>query len=336
MVEVVENIHHLRGSSQPAPVTAAQADSGQVLREARALVGGAVGEIQAQWRSFRSELREEQQTHARRLEDALEQRHDASTSAARLQEIEAQIDKVFTHWGQQQQQQPAWFEQLEEVVASLERRIEEQRAVVDVRLQQVRADTDGLRLRSDGLQGRHEDLLCTVEQRVEEVVARCVEQELDRLASGAYALEGLHRNFEGPITGTDSSARTARTVQELARRTDEIDSRVAALRVRVEAHDGRFAAVSERTEAVCQQAVESARQAALQLREEILSESDCQIRILKQRIDALGELCDELTLREVTTSRTSLSQLLPTPSTAGRGAVPSRYSEKKRLSEEKL
>jgi hypothetical protein len=337
MTEVME-----RGSGRDRhDMEAGTADAGRVLQEARALVGGAVAEIQAQWRSFRSELREEQHEHTRRLDDALEQRVDSSaTTSARLREVEAQLERALS----QGSEQPSWFEQLEELVASLERRLEEQRALIDVRLQQVRADTDGLRLRSDGLQGRHDDLLSSVEQRVEQCVARCVEHELahalERLAAGA-SMERLHHLEEPPANAVSSAeaSRTAKSLQDLGRRSDDLESRFAAIRVRVEAHDSRFASVGERVEVVCQQAVESSRQAAVQQRDEILSEADCQMKILRQRVDALSELCDELSLREVSRAPPSHKPQRASPSlrgeTRGNGAVLDRISETY-LSDQKL
>merc|ERR1719282_566826 len=87
-------------------------------------------------------------------------------------------------------------------------------------------------------------------------------------------------------------------LKDLSRRLDESEARVAALRVRVDAHDGRFGSIGERAEASCQQAVEAMRQATLRQREEMICESDCQIRILRQRIDTLSELCDELMFQQ--------------------------------------
>ncbi|CAK0886176.1 unnamed protein product, partial [Prorocentrum cordatum] len=70
------------------------------------------------------------------------------------------------------------------------------------------------------------------------------------------------------------------------------EARLSALRVRVDGQDGRLAGLGERAEAAGQQAQDVARQVSLQQREDILSETDCQLRIVRQRMDTLSELCE--------------------------------------------
>eukprot|EP00927_Polykrikos_kofoidii_P065726 TRINITY_DN61442_c0_g1_i1.p1 TRINITY_DN61442_c0_g1~~TRINITY_DN61442_c0_g1_i1.p1 ORF type:complete len:501 (+),score=92.41 TRINITY_DN61442_c0_g1_i1:125-1504(+) len=288
-------------------------DGSRVLKEARALVGGAVSEMQAQWRSHRSEFRGEQEDHARRirgieecakqdatkLQDVLQAVQDQASS---LRQAEEQIHGLLST-----QEPPPWFRQVEESVASLERRLEERWVAVEMRLQQHRVDMDGFRLRCDNIDGMRDEILSLTDQRFEqEAEERLKVQKWSDPVSGANDLT--------------SSANAKVVSQDFTRRLEEVESRQAALRVRVDSHDSRFSSLGERAEAACQQAVESSRQVAAQQRDEILSEADCQMRILRQRVEALSELCDELSLREVARSAHRNSSTGPT-TVAGRAVA---------------
>eukprot|EP00929_Paragymnodinium_shiwhaense_P030777 TRINITY_DN17381_c0_g1_i2.p1 TRINITY_DN17381_c0_g1~~TRINITY_DN17381_c0_g1_i2.p1 ORF type:complete len:497 (-),score=116.93 TRINITY_DN17381_c0_g1_i2:77-1567(-) len=287
----------------------------RVLRETRALVTGSINEAQAQWRAQRVEFSEECRELARRLDELTEQsmqgiwttpssgrpwttrlacccvcpccaadlgqpnqRHEHG--ARHIQEAENMVEDQACSVRQLQDEiqalqaqakEPApWFTGLETHVAKLEKRLEEQLLGVEVRLQQRRQEA------AEHLQNFQEDLLSSMEEKLEKEIDRVLLAEKPQQENGAVA-----------------------AVKDVARRLDDIDARVSALRVRLDGLDGRFVNVAERAEAACQQALETVRQTAAQNREEILSEADCQMRILRQRVEALGELCDELSMREV-------------------------------------
>eukprot|EP00929_Paragymnodinium_shiwhaense_P030778 TRINITY_DN17381_c0_g1_i3.p1 TRINITY_DN17381_c0_g1~~TRINITY_DN17381_c0_g1_i3.p1 ORF type:complete len:459 (-),score=116.96 TRINITY_DN17381_c0_g1_i3:77-1453(-) len=249
----------------------------RVLRETRALVTGSINEAQAQWRAQRVEFSEECRELARRLDELTEQ---SMQGARHIQEAENMVEDQACSVRQLQDEiqalqaqakEPApWFTGLETHVAKLEKRLEEQLLGVEVRLQQRRQEA------AEHLQNFQEDLLSSMEEKLEKEIDRVLLAEKPQQENGAVA-----------------------AVKDVARRLDDIDARVSALRVRLDGLDGRFVNVAERAEAACQQALETVRQTAAQNREEILSEADCQMRILRQRVEALGELCDELSMREV-------------------------------------
>lgn len=140
-------------------------------------------------------------------------------------------------------------------------------------MMRFRMDVDGLKLRSESLHGLRDEVLCAVDRRLEKELAR------------------PNMPLEQPVPDVQRG-------RDLLRRVEDTEARVSALRVRVDSHDSRFNSIAERAEAVCQQAVESVRQTAAQHRDEILSEADSQLRILRQRVEALSELCEELMLRQ--------------------------------------
>merc|ERR1719401_489788 len=87
-------------------------------------------------------------------------------------------------------------------------------------------------------------------------------------------------------------------LKEQTRRLDDSESRLATLRVRIDAHEGRFGTLNERVEASVQQATDAARQVAAQQREEILMETDCQLRMLRQRVETLSQLTEEIMVQQ--------------------------------------
>lgn len=264
----------------------ASAEAARALREARALVGGAVAEVQAQCREDRTDLMEGQHEQARQLEEFGEH---AKSQAYRLQQAEGTLEEQVRSLEEQAQrtrqleealqtvldreQPPPWYGELESAVARLEYRFEEQRGAAELTIGRYRTDGDSMRMRMESLR---EDALCAVDRRID--------QELERLLpsrpSDAFKID-LHKD------------------KDVSRRVDDMEARVAAIRMRADSHDNRLATVAERAEAACQQALEGARQAASSQREDILSEVDCQLRILRQRVEAVGELCEELSLRQM-------------------------------------
>jgi len=256
-------------------------DTGRVMREVRALVDGALAEVQGQWRSQRDELIDGQQEQARQLEELGEH---TKRGAARMQEAQVAFEGLQHGLDMQAETLqrtgtelrnlvscggPApWYGELEACVVRLEHRVEEQRSAAEHQLGRFRSDTEGLRLRLEGLR---EDALCAVDRRIDQEMDRVMAQRPERHSD-------LH------------------TDKDHLRRLDEFEARFAGLKVRIDAHDDRFGALGERTEAACSQALDSARQAAAQHKEEILQEIDCQLSIFRQRMEAVGEICEELAL----------------------------------------
>lgn len=266
------------------------AETTRVMREARALVSGTVNEVQSQWRAHRVEMREEQEERLQRLEDIAEQ---GKICMQKLQQVEEELEGQGSALRRSEEQieglqvrdPPPWFGQIEGALAGFERRLGEQHTVAESQLMRFRMDLDGLKVRSEGLQGIREEVINEIDRRLErERHEREREKEFMRVPDFAR-----HPEHHGD---------THRDSPREAKRLEDTEARVAALRVRVDAHDSRFSSIGERAETACQQAVEGARQAASQHREEVLSEVDCQLRILKQRIEALSELSDELMLRQ--------------------------------------
>lgn len=291
------------------------------LREARVVVASALNEVQAKWQEQLAELQGDLRDTLRQLEELAGQ---VRRCAGRLEEDECQIggqerslersqrqlqafdEQLQALRAQQQEsavqhmtQQPPWFGQLEGAVANLDRKQEEQRMGAEVQMERLRLEVENLRRRcsSEGLRGWREELMRAVENRLDEEAERLAERVLDAASAGG----GLAAGHSGGLGGAGRSPSAEPQLKE-QRRLDETEAKLAALRIRVDAHDGRFGSIGERTEALCQQAVEAARQATLQQREEILQEADCQIRILRQRVESLSELSEELALRQVTGS----------------------------------
>jgi len=183
----------------------------------------------------------------------------------------------------------AGYDQLEGAVANLERCFDELRVASEAEQQRLRLDVEALRHRSaDSLLGLRND------------VAHMVESELAHL--GAELRSARQHASAAPAPPErrrpdDDSAALAQLAQ-LGRRLEDAEARLSALRVRVDGQDGRLAGLGERAEAAGQQAQDVARQVSLQQREDILSETDCQLRIVRQRMDTLSELCEELLLRQ--------------------------------------
>lgn len=259
------------------------ADTARVMREMRALLDGALAEVQAQWRSQRDELMDGQQEQARQLEELGEHTKRGATKMQEAQHafeglqqgLDMQAEKLH-HTGAELQNLiscggPApWYGELEACVARLEHRVDEQRSAAEHQLGRFRSDTEGLRLRLEGLR---EDALCAVDRRIDQEIDRLHTQRTDR--------------YPDP-----------RSDKDLQRRLDEFEARVAAIKVRIDAHDDRFGALGERAEATCSQALEGARQAASQHKEEILQEVECQLSILRQRMEAVGDICEELSMSQ--------------------------------------
>jgi len=246
-------------------------------------VGTALTEAQALWRSEHSEHQADQRDQLRQLEELAE---SVRYSAARLEQAERTLgsqEKGLRRTEEQLealakrewslQETPPWFAELESAINSLDVRLNEQQVVTEVQLAKLQVDAETL---------RRKDVLGT--ELMQEVEAR-LGQELDKLearmlggSSGGYFSVGEGRS--------------------LARRLDEVEAKAAASRVRVDSHDTRFTSLAERSEVVCQQAADGARQVCQQSRDEILGDVDCQLRVMRQRIETLSQLCEELMLRQ--------------------------------------
>eukprot|EP00747_Dinoflagellata_sp_TGD_P222426 gnl/TRDRNA2_/TRDRNA2_94134_c0_seq1.p1 gnl/TRDRNA2_/TRDRNA2_94134_c0~~gnl/TRDRNA2_/TRDRNA2_94134_c0_seq1.p1 ORF type:complete len:450 (+),score=105.45 gnl/TRDRNA2_/TRDRNA2_94134_c0_seq1:41-1351(+) len=267
---------------EPVEPTANAADASRALREVRALVSGAVSEVQAQWRVQRTELRTEQQDSIQKLEEFSEK---TERNTLRLRQVEHILEGHVRTFQQREQElqglllrekeQPSWVAQVEATMAALERHNDEQRVAAEAALGRLRLDMDAIRMRVESFKS---EALCSVDQRLDE--------ELEHLEAARKAPD---------LLASDQRQKE----KDLARRVDDIEARLAAVKVRVDAHDSRLGSLGERAEALCQQALDGARQVVARQREETLSEVDCEMRMLRQRVETMGELCEELSLREI-------------------------------------
>lgn len=272
-----------RSHAQERMENVAVTDPSRIMSEVRALLDGALEEVQSQWRGKQNDILDGQQDQARQLEELSEH---TKRGAARMQEAEVAFEGLQQGLDLQAEnlQQVSntlrsfvsggnatpWYGELEACVARLEHRIEEHRAAAEHQLNRFRGDSEGLRLRLEGLK---EDALCAVDRRIDQEIDRLQTQRVDR--------------YDEQRSGKDAQ-----------RRLDEFEARIAAMRVRIDAHDDRFGALGERAEATCAQALEGARQAASQYKEEILNEVECELGILRQRMEAVGEICEELSVNQ--------------------------------------
>jgi len=105
--------------------------------------------------------------------------------------------------------------------------------------------------------------------------------------------------MRGNIGGAKSHSERQDETLHFGQRLHDVDARLAALKIRVDNHDSRLSGMYERVEDKCHQAIGDAREVAAQHREEILAEVECQLKLLGKRIEAIGDLCEELSLREM-------------------------------------
>lgn len=281
------------------------AASALALREARALVGSSMSEADTQWRAHHSELRDEQQQQLRQLEDLAEELRHVASRVERaegalggceqaLRRSEDELVDLANRTGQR----PPWFGQLEGATAALEQRLLEHQAATEAQLGRLRVDTDGCLRRCEAFRGLREEVLREAEH--------VLQQELDRLEQRQCS--------HTPAQAMPEVAQWGSVARDLSRRMDDSEARVAALKVRLDGHDGRIASIGDRSEALYQQALDGTRQACLRQRDEILSEADCQLGILRQRVETLSDLCEELMMRQA-----PCGQRLD-------GAMPGRYA----------
>ncbi|CAK0863983.1 unnamed protein product [Prorocentrum cordatum] len=286
------------------------------LREVQAAVDAALLGAEGRWSELLAELRGELRAELGGRADELAE--GARLQAARLAQAEAALDstaaavKGHGHSLEQsagllreheerlqdllaglEHERALGLDQLGGAVANLERCLDELWGASEAELQRLRLDLEALRRRSaDGLLGLRDDVLRLVEARLEAELAH-LRAELRGARRPAAAAAPPPPPPERRRCDDDGGAAGA-LARELGRRLEDAEARLSALRVRVDGQDGRLAGLLERAEAAGQQAQDAARQASLQQREDILAETDCQLRIVRQRVDTLGELCEEL------------------------------------------
>lgn len=255
-----------------------------------------IAEVQSQCRAQMLELRSDHNERARLFEDLSE---DVRQQAKQLQQVEQSIAKqTQKHHHSEEElhslvkdmigcETPPWFGQLEGAVAGLDRRLNDQRAVAETSLEHLKVNLDSNARRLDGFkEALLEELLNVVEHRVDKKL-----EELPDKKSVEPSVESILV----PSSGEDPTRQ-----KEINRRLDEAEARIAAVRLRVDAHECRFSSVADRAEAACQSALDGARQAVADQYDECISEMDCQLRIIRQRVEGLSELCEELSFREST------------------------------------
>lgn len=276
-------------------------DAAMVLREVRSHVSHALTEAKAEWRQQHGELHHEQRHQAGLLDDLDQKLRQVATTSEQVENelskaVRRSEDQLHSLMTAQGAAPPQWFGQLESALNAVELRLNEQQVTAEMQLSRLRVDMDGLR--------RHAD---SVVQSVRDDTLRSVDARLDRqTAAGGHYHAG--------------SPETMATLRENTRRLDDTEARMAALRVRVDAHDGRFSTFGERLEVTLQQADEVARNVAMQQKEEILMESNLQLKMLRQRVESLSELSEELLAQQapsglmrsqLSTSHTQLPPKLP-------------------------
>lgn len=267
-------------------------DAARIMRDSRTQMQNALTEVQSQWRAHHAELRSAQHEQSMQLQE-LGAHLESQTRKTR--QVEQTLDDHERKYQRSEEElqsllacnPPGWFRELESAVAVSERRTVEHLQSAEAHVGRFRMDMDGLRMR---LEAVRDEMMGAVEGRLAQESERMSRSQRQGPATADPAQAAVDR---GTITRLDRQA------NEFVRRLDDADARGAAIKLRVDAHDTRFASIGERAETVCQQAVEGAKGVATEQREEILSEVDCQLRILRQRIEAIGQLCEELSMREM-------------------------------------
>mmetsp|Transcript_8483 Transcript_8483/g.19958 ORF Transcript_8483/g.19958 Transcript_8483/m.19958 type:complete len:403 (+) Transcript_8483:51-1259(+) len=214
-----------------------EVDVARLMRESRALVTGAVSEVQALCKAHKAEVQVELEAKNASIRQSLEEMRESKEERRAAPVIEP----------------PVWFGELETAVAALEHRLRDQRVAVDGQIARLQTEVDSSKLHINGLQ---EELVQSIQARVGE--------ELERFVASAAAQ---------PREAASSSKRLS-----------DMESRMAALRVRVDVHDSRLSSMGDRVEGLCQQALDEARQETVQQREAILAEVDCQHKLLLQHL----------------------------------------------------
>eukprot|EP00929_Paragymnodinium_shiwhaense_P095344 TRINITY_DN56423_c0_g1_i1.p1 TRINITY_DN56423_c0_g1~~TRINITY_DN56423_c0_g1_i1.p1 ORF type:complete len:399 (+),score=101.58 TRINITY_DN56423_c0_g1_i1:34-1230(+) len=248
-------------------------DASSLVRQTKSCVSEAIGELRAEWMTFRSEHKCDHQELVRRVGDLGDR---AERDGCRLQEAEDKLQKILCR------EPPQWFWQLEEAVASMEKRLQADLGKLNVAMEQRRVECEGLRLRNDTLQALQNSVVATVDERLE--------QEFERLARVGHA--GLE-----PST---SAAVHIRAAIDAGKRLDEVEARVSALRLRIDSSESRFRAIADRSDAACTQSIEAATTTVVTLKEELLRDVDCQLGLFRQRFESLSDRLDELAFTSMT------------------------------------
>lgn len=237
------------------------------FRRAQELLEARCNEIDGKHRDVAARLNEVSEVsqrntlRLRQLEHSLEEyQREHSSDVAKMQEEVA---------GLQARQPPPWFEEIEESISALERRGQERQRTLEAQNARRSAELESFALREN-------------EQR--EVLRRAFEARLEQELE--TRLRGVSENLGGQR-------------EEIRRRLEDFEVRISQMKVKMETHDSRIGALGDRAEAACQAALDSVRQSIEQQREQIFSEVECQFGMLSKRIEAMGELCEELSVREL-------------------------------------
>lgn len=284
-------------------------DGGRDSREAHRGLIAALSEVpEAKYRSELAELRSEQHESLRQLEELALSSHQnvlrvekverAALAQERcLRRVEETVEAMGGH-PMDRVDSPPWFGQLEGALLSLDHRCSEQQTAMEVQLARLQVECDGLRRRAEVIGGLRDEVLQAVQEKIEAAVPRSLHERLP-----------------------------AATECALLRRIDDLEARTAAQRVKVDAHEARFGAFSERLEAACQEAVAQARVVAQQRRDELLKEVDCQLRVLRKRMDSFTELGDELMFKASAQCGTAAGSHVDFSTNDMRGKLPSLTEE---------
>lgn len=266
-------------------------------REVRSEVGSGLKQAQAEWRSILLEDQAARRQEVQHVSQDVVQLKALMTQAiGRIEQGEMRLDDEEQRTTRLEDAQarsagagpPPWFAKLEGLVHGVEARLDGMHADLEAQLGRAQADFDTLRRRVEAAPGARDEALRGLEAAVERAVAERFEGAGRPSAAGA-GFCGAPAGALGP-----GAALLQSQMREHLRRLDDTESRVAAMRVRLDGLDGRFCGMEGRLEAAGLQAVEAAQQVAAQQREDILSEVECQLSILRQTVKTLSGWCEEL------------------------------------------
>eukprot|EP00811_Abedinium_folium_P033829 NODE_6763_length_1641_cov_2.940555.p1 GENE.NODE_6763_length_1641_cov_2.940555~~NODE_6763_length_1641_cov_2.940555.p1 ORF type:complete len:479 (+),score=148.43 NODE_6763_length_1641_cov_2.940555:107-1438(+) len=250
-------------------------DTVKVLREARAVVNSVVAKAETQWSLQRSELRSNQVEHTQQLDQLFEQTRSGTQRLSQIDQTLASHARSIRNAHSElvhEKRAPQWFEDLEASIAAQEHNVAEQRSASELQMRRLCTDLDALRLRLGGL---HDEIQGVVDRRLQDEARRRV-----------------------------TPLRPALNSSDMGARLDELEIGFASLRAEVDSHAGHLChldGVPEQFEA----SIESARQAVLQQCDAIMSGVEGQVCVLREHIQALSELVQELSEQQLKTARSS-------------------------------
>jgi len=133
-------------------------------------------EMQAQWRAFRTEARNEHQDTQARVKLISEQCHNYDR---KMQSVESTLDGQKQSMSRLEEQlqgmlvrePPPWYGEFERALSHLERRFSEQQATTETQLMHLRFDADCAKQCSEGINSLRSQVLAEIDQKLERELA---------------------------------------------------------------------------------------------------------------------------------------------------------------------